>query len=106
MKLTFARSLDKAFAEKPENYKAARWNYRWSGEYGSKRWKVSNPNAEGQDELVIESVRKINARTLQVNISGGMRPVMQFQLGYNLKAGDGATVSGSTFFTVHQLAKD
>ena len=106
MKVTFSRDMDEKTLLATQNYKAAWWNYRWSGDYGSKRWKVTNPNAEGQDELVIESVRKINARTLQVNISGGMRPVMQFQLGYNLKAGDGATVSGSTFFTVHQLAKE
>ena len=106
MKVTFSRDMDEKTLLATQNYKAAWWNYRWNGDYGSKRWKVTNPNAEGQDELVIESVRKINARTLQVNISGGMRPVMQFQLGYNLKAGDGATVSGSTFFTVHQLAKE
>ena len=37
IRLTFARDMDADAAKGAANYKAAWWNYRWSGEYGSKR---------------------------------------------------------------------
>ncbi len=106
VKLTFSRSIDKAIAENPANYKAAWWNYRWVGEYGSKRWKVSNPNIEGQDDLVFESAKLLDEKTVFLKLPGGMKPVMQLQVGYNLTAKDAAAkVMGSVFLTIHKLAK-
>ena len=107
VKLTFSMALDKAAAEKPENYKAAWWNYRWSGEYGSKRWKVSDPNAEGQDDLVIASAGLIDDKTVFVKFAGGMKPVMQLQVGYNIATKDEKEKTiGSVFLTVHKMAKE
>ncbi len=100
--LTFTRPLDKKQAENPANYKAAQWNYRWSEAYGSKRWKVSNGLVEGQDDLVIASAKLLDEKTVAVTFAGGAKPVMQLQVGYNVKADDGATVTGSVFLTVHK----
>ncbi len=107
VKLTFSRALDKATAENATNYKAAWWNYRWSGEYGSKRWKVSNPNTEGQDDLVIAGAKLLDERTVLVKFEGGIKPVMQLQVGYNIGMKDDASKTmGSVFLTVHKMAKD
>ncbi len=107
VKLTFSRALDKGAAENPANYKAAWWNYRWSGDYGSKRWKVSNSNVEGQDDLVIASAKLIDDKTVLVRPVGGIRPVMQLQVGYNIAAKDDkAKVLGSVFLTVHKAGKE
>jgi hypothetical protein len=106
VKLTFTRPLDKAIAENVANYKAAWWNYRWSADYGSKRWKVSNPNQEGQDEVRFSSATLLSEKTVLLTVPGGMHPVMQMQIGYNLTAKDANAVSGSVFLTVHKLAKD
>ena len=107
VKLTFGRALDKATAEQPENYKAAWWNYRWSGEYGSKRWKVSNPNAEGQDDLAIAGAKLLDDKTVLVKFAGGVKPVMQLQVGYNVAMkGEETKVMGSIFLTVHKMAKE
>jgi hypothetical protein len=106
VKLAFTRPLNKASAETVANYKAAWWNYRWSGDYGSKRWKVSNPNQEGQDEFPIASAKMIDDKTVLLTIPGGVRSVMQMQIGYNLTAQDSASVSGSTFLTIHQAARE
>ena len=106
VKLTFSRALDKKTAENAANYKAAQWNYRWSGDYGSKRWKVSNPNSEGQDDLVIASAKRIDEKTVHVQFAGGVKPVMQLQVGYNIAAGDTTKAMGSVFLTVHKMAKD
>jgi type 1 glutamine amidotransferase len=101
IRLTFARELDKASVENPANYKSAQWNYRWVGEYGSKRWKPSNPNAEGQDEVPIASAKLIDGRTIELTFASGIRPVMQWQVGYNVKSADGKVITGSVYLTVH-----
>jgi hypothetical protein len=107
VKLTFTRPLDPKTAENPANYKAAWWNYRWSGEYGSKRWKVSNPNAEGQDEFAFASAKLLDAKTVMLTVPGGMPKVMQMQVGYNVTTkDDAAKVTGSVFLTVHKAAKE
>lgn len=107
VKLTFTRPLDKATAENPANYKAAWWGYRWSGDYGSKRWRVSNPNVEGQDEFLFSAAKLLDDRTVLLTVPGGMRPVMQMQVGYNVTAkDDAAKVTGSVFLTAHKAAKE
>ena len=106
VKLTFSRTLDAKTATNVANYRGATWNYRWSGEYGSKRWKVSDANVEGQDELkLIAAELGEDGKTVFVKIAGGAKPAMQMQLGYNVKASDGASVVGSVFLTVHTTAK-
>lgn len=107
VRLTFTRPLDKKTAEDPANYKAAAWNYRWSGEYGSKRWKPSAPNVEGQDEFTFTGAKLEDDTTVFLTAPKGMTPVMQLQVGYNLKAAkDEAKVSGSVFLTVHKPANE
>jgi hypothetical protein len=105
LKLTFSRSLDKATAEDLDRYRAAWWNYRWSGEYGSKRYRASDPKREGQDDVPIMAAKvSADGKTVHVAVHG-MRPVMQMQLGMNLRASDGSPVVGSVFLTVHQTGK-
>ncbi len=106
VKLTFSEALDAKSAEAVQNYKAAQWNYRWSGDYGSKRWMVSNPNIEGQDPLVPTSAKLLDEKTLFVKFQNGMKPVMQLQVGYNLQSKAGEPVVGSVYLTVHKMAKD
>lgn len=105
VKLTFSRPLDKATAEDPTHYRAAWWNYRWSGEYGSKRYLVSDPRQVGQDDVPVSAAKlSADGRTVHV-IVAGMRPVMQMQLAMNLRAADGAPVVGSVFLTIHRTGK-
>jgi hypothetical protein len=103
VKLTFPNKLDAA-SVKPENLKAAWWGYRWSGEYGSKRWKVSDPKAEGQDDVPISGA-ELSADGKTVFVKTTMQPVMQMQVGYNVKSANGKPVTGSVFLTVHDVGK-
>jgi hypothetical protein len=106
VRLTFTRPLDKTAAENPANYKAAAWNYIWGSDYGSKRWRPSAPQIEGQDEFAFASAKLEDEKTVFLTAPKGMAPVMQLQVGYNLKATDDAKVSGSVFLTVHKAAKE
>jgi hypothetical protein len=102
VRLTFPDKLDPAFATNPRNFNAARWQYRWSPEYGSKRWKASNPNIEGQDDVPVVGAKLVDEKTVEIQISGGMRPVMQMHTGFNVKYADGTPVVGSVYYTVHK----
>ncbi|MDY3562793.1 hypothetical protein R5W23_004272 [Gemmata sp. JC673] len=101
LKLTFARPLDPKSIAVIDNYRCAWWNYRWSGEYGSKRWRPSDPNAEGQDDVPVQSATlSTDGRTLELTFTA-LKPVMQMQVGYNVKAADGAAVTGSVVLTIN-----
>jgi hypothetical protein len=105
LRLTFSRPLDPKSVGDAARYKAAWWNYRWSKEYGSKRWKISDPDAEGQDEFGPGSAKLLaDGRTVELRFDK-LRPVMQMQVGYNVAAADGAKVTGSVFLTVHTTGK-
>ncbi|MCU0703312.1 MAG: hypothetical protein MUF18_04905 [Fimbriiglobus sp.] len=107
VRLTFSRPLDKATATNPANYKAAAWNYRWSADYGSKRWRPSAPTVEGQDEFAFTSATLENETTVFLKSAAPMTPVMQLQVGYNLKAkADAKAVTGSVFLTVTKPSKE
>jgi hypothetical protein len=100
LRLTFSRPID-ATSIAPDRFKSAAWNYRWSGDYGSKRWRPSNPNAEGQDDRKVMSAKRLDDRTVELQFAGGLPPVMQQQVGYSIKATDGTTVQGSVYLTIH-----
>lgn len=107
VRLTFSRPLDKKTAENPANYKGAAWNYRWSADYGSKRWRPSAPNVEGQDEFAFASATLEDEKTVFLKTPAPLTPVMQLQVGYNVKAkDDDAKVSASVFLTVHKAPKE
>ncbi|MBA4065601.1 MAG: hypothetical protein C0501_18180 [Isosphaera sp.] len=105
LRLTFSRPLDPKAVADAAGYKAAWWNYRWEAAYGSKRWKVSDPNAEGQDEFGPRSAELLaDGRTVELRFEK-LRPVMQMQVGYNVAAAGGAKVTGSVFLTIHTTGK-
>ncbi|HEY1191219.1 MAG TPA: DUF6797 domain-containing protein [Gemmata sp.] len=101
IRLTFSRPLDPKAVAPADHYRCAWWNYRWSDDYGSKRWKVSDPSAEGQDEVPVTSAKlAADGRTLELTFAA-LKPVMQMQVGYNVKGTDGPPVVGSVYLTIN-----
>lgn len=101
--LTFSRPLTKADVEKAANYRIARWNYRWTKEYGSKRYKASNPNVEGQDEAIPSKAELLaDGKTIRLTLADGVSPVMQYQIAYSVKTAEDQPLSGSVFGSIHQ----
>lgn len=101
--VTFSSDLDAKTSDQPSNYRSAFWNYRWEAQYGSMRWKPSAPNVVGQDEPSIGQATLCDDRhTVNIKVAGGIpQPVMQGQLGYNVKTADGKPLVGSVFFTIN-----
>jgi hypothetical protein len=105
IRLTFSQQLELKAANSTGSYRAAWWNYRWTGEYGSKRWKVSNPNIEGQDEFAPTAVKLLDdGRTVEMAFEE-LQPVMQMQVSYNLNTQEGRKLVGSVFLTINSTGK-
>jgi hypothetical protein len=105
LRVTFSQPLDKQTAEDPARYRVARWNYRWSGDYGSKRWSVADPNKEGQDVLAVQAATLLkDGKSVFLRILE-LKPVMQMELGYNLTTADGVPLAGAVYHTVHFLGE-
>jgi hypothetical protein len=105
IRLTFGAALDAKAVAAAENYRAACWNYRWSGDYGSKRWKPSDPAVEGQDEVAVRGATLLaDGRTVEVTFAA-LKPVMQMMVGYNAKTAAGKPAVGAVYLTIHSTGK-
>ena len=103
LRVTFNEPLDPKTAEEAGSYDAQRWNYRWTASYGSKDWSVANPEKQGRDTLTITSAKlSSDGRSVFLQIQD-LRPVMQMQLRYNVNSGEGKTLRGEVYHTIHQL---
>jgi hypothetical protein len=101
IKLTFTDPLDRKSAEDADSFTVNRWNYRWTKNYGSPHFKVSDPSQQGHDEMEVESASlSQDGRTLTLKVKD-LKPVMQMKIDYNLKAADGSKVSSSIYSTIN-----
>jgi hypothetical protein len=106
IRLRFAHALDKKIAEDVTRYRIEQWNYRWSADYGSKRWSVANPLNAGQDRVPITFAKMLpDGRGVFLEIKG-LRPVMQMQINYGLASAGGAPLEGVVYNTIHRLGAE
>ena len=106
IKLTFTCPLDPEVANDPDSYGVLRWNYKWSAEYGSRQWSLTDPGKQGYDTMVVKSAKLLpDGKTVFLEV-GDMRPAMQMQVSYDLESEDGEQVRGEIYNTVHALATE
>jgi glucose/arabinose dehydrogenase len=99
--ITFSDPLNDKSATDADNYNVRRWNYRWTENYGSAHYKVSNPKVQGQDEMEVESAAlSKDGKTVTLHIND-LKPCMQMKVQYNLKAADGSQVRNSIHHTIN-----
>ena len=103
--VTFTDKLLATSAVDINNYAVEQWNYRWSGNYGSPHFKVSNPRSQGQDEVEVwDAVLQADGKTIFLEIED-LKPVMQMQISYNLKAPGGLPIKGDIWMTINKVGK-
>jgi hypothetical protein len=104
LRVGFTCELDAKSAAEPDNWSVLQWNYRWTGNYGSKHYSVANPQKQGYDTLEIKSAKLASdGKSVLLEIDD-LKPVMQMQVAYRIKAADGATIKGDIHNTIHALA--
>jgi hypothetical protein len=105
LRLTFTQPLDPKSAQDVQHWHVEQWDYRWSAEYGSKRWSPSRPSSVGQDAVPVRSVRLLDDdRTVFLEVVD-LKPVMQMQIRYDLRTADGERVAGTVYNTIHRVAE-
>jgi hypothetical protein len=103
LRLTFSQPLDPKRAADVSNYRIERWNYLWSGEYGSKRYSADRPGVVGQDPVTVTAAKlDADGRTVVLTVPT-LKPVMQMEVSFKLATESGAPCTGVVYHTIHQM---
>jgi hypothetical protein len=101
IRLTFTNPIDKESAKEADNYSIQQWNYRWTKDYGSAEYKVSNPEEKGKDNVDIKSVEvSEDGKSVFLTVDG-LQPVMQMRIKMNIKGADGSAVPNQVDHTIN-----
>jgi len=102
VQLTFTSPLDAASATDVQNYDIKRWNYKWTGDYGSPDFKVSD-GSKGQDTMTVEKATlSSDKKTLTLQLAD-MRPAMTIRLKFKIQGADGKPCEQEIHSTVHRV---
>ena len=102
VQLQFTDPLDAASATDPQNYDIKRWNYKWTGNYGSDDFKVST-GAKGQDTVPVEKATlSPDKKTLTLTLPD-MAPAMQMRIKFKIQSADGKPVEQEIHNTIHRV---
>ena len=92
VELRFSDPLDPQAVGDLANFTAERWNYFWSGNYGSAEYSVTHPKEPKHDTLTIQSAHlSADGRTLTLDIAD-MRKSQQLQINLKLRTADGRPI--------------
>lgn len=103
--VTFAEALDPASVI-PGAFGIARWNYLYSGSYGSRRYSVERPGEVGEDAVEVRAATLgADGRSVFLDFPV-VAPVMQMEVRYDLRTASGGPVAGVLHSTVHATLPD
>jgi hypothetical protein len=103
IQIGFTCALDPKTAADAGSYSVERWNYKWTGAYGSPEYSVDNPTVRKHDKLNVTSVRLSPDRKSVFLEVPNMKPSDQIKVSMSLDAADGADVTTEIYGTIHKL---
>jgi hypothetical protein len=105
VELTFTSPLDEGTATDLANWNIEEWNYKWSGDYGSPEFKVSEPNVKGHDKVEVKSIHlSPDKKTVYLEMPA-IQPVMQMKISANIKAADGTPMKQDVWNSIWHVAE-
>ena len=103
VRLVFPEPLERSSAAEAGNYSVEQWNYRWTREYGSADYSVSDPHKKGRDPVEVAGVEvSPDHRSVLVRLPH-LRPVMQMRVQYHVRAADGSEMRDEVFNTINAV---
>jgi hypothetical protein len=103
IEVTFTQPLEAKAAVDPQNYSVEEWNYKWTQNYGSPDFKVSEPEVKGHDSMDLKSVTlSPDRKTVSLELAD-LKPVMQMRIKYNINAADGTALQQEIFETINKV---
>jgi hypothetical protein len=101
--ITFNRPLDPRGATDAQNFSVERWNYAWTGAYGSPDISAADSRKRGRDLVLIDSLELTpDKRTLLIALPE-MAPVMQMRIRYKFPDAEGKSVEQEIYHTINRL---
>jgi PA14 domain len=101
--LTFATKLDAAEAGNKDNYRAERWNYNWTSEYGSPEFKPSTDNKEKGHDKVEVTKATVSADGKSVFLEMSTQVVMQMMIKFRLATAEGEPLAQEIYSTINYV---
>ena len=99
----FTTPLSAKTAADPGSYSVERWNYLWSGAYGSPEYSVKNPGEKKHDTLEVKSARLLpDGKSVWLEIAD-LTPADQLKIRFSIDAADGTAISQEIYGTIHKL---
>ena len=103
IRIGFTQPLDRTTATRPTSYEVRQWQYRWTKEYGSPEFSITDPNRIGYDRVTVAAATlSPDGRSVFLHIPT-IRPVMQMEINCNAKSADGQQRSIVIHNTIHRL---
>ena len=84
-----------------------RWNYKWSGQYGSDNYSVADPTKRGKTAIDLVFINEIKLSPDKKSVTlelPDMGPANQMKLKYRIKSAAGREISNEIYHTIHRLA--
>jgi hypothetical protein len=101
--ITFTCPLDPKVANDEQSFGIQQYNYKWSGQYGSKKYKVSDPSQVGMEDVEVKSSKLMpDGKTVFLQIPH-LRPVMQMAIQIHLNAADGTPIECEVDNTINHV---
>ena len=102
--LTFSHPLDPETANDVDSYAIEQWDYKWTKNYGSPEFKLSD-GTKGRDTIEVASAKlSKDGRTVRLNIAD-LKPSMQIRIQYTLDAADGSEIKQDLFGSIFVVPK-
>jgi hypothetical protein len=104
--LTFTQPLDLKEASDVQNYSVRCWNYDRSEKYGSPELSVANPAKRSRDSWELKGAHvSADGKTITLELPE-LKPVMQMEINYEIKARDGTAIKQAIQNTIHVVPAD
>lgn len=103
IRVTFTDPLDAETAGAADSYSAEGCNVRWTGNYGSPEFWLTQPNKQGREPLAVQSaVLQPDGRTVALKIEG-LRPMHHLVIRYKIKGADGNKINQELDYTINKI---
>jgi hypothetical protein len=101
--ITFTAELDAKSAADKENWSVERWNYKWTGQYGSKDYSVADPTKTTKDLVFIDAIKlSPDKRSVMLDLPD-MGSANQVKITYRIKSADGKDVKNEIYQTINKI---
>ncbi len=103
IEIAFSQPLDPKSANEVDKWKVDQWNYRWTADYGSEHYSVSDPDRIGHDPVVVQSVKLNEDKTKVSLLIENLKPVMQMNIRGEFKSATGEPLTVNLFNTINRM---